>query len=511
MTAEELRKSILQMAIQGKLVKQDPNDEPASVLLERIREEKTRLIKEGKIKGKMTDSVIYKGSDNSYYEKVGKTEVCIDDEIPFELPDSWAWVRHNDIIEISGGAQPPKAKFIDSPRPGYIRLYQIRDYGPSPQPIYIPIETATKTTQKGDILLARYGASLGKVFVAEDGAYNVAMAKVIPLFESMLIDRDYLLLFYKSSIYQGTILGHARSAQAGFNKEDLSGMLFPVPPLKEQQRIVKKVASFNPFIEEYARYNDQEKALDSDIGMLLRKSILQYAIQGKLVPQDPSDEPASILLERICSEREKANGGKKSKAKTESYIFKNSDDNSYYENYEKIDDLLPFEIPDSWRWCRLGELIDFSKNKSVSASDIAPDAWILDLEDIEKDSGKILVKKRKKDLTVKSDKHEFNVGNVLYSKLRPYLNKVVIADEKGYCTSEILAFDFGEILAEYAQIYLMSPYFVDYAMSDAYGVKMPRVGSTQGNAAFMPIPPINEQERIVSAVKEAINSIAALA
>lgn len=176
---------------------------------------------------------------------MGKTEVCIDDEIPFELPDSWAWVRHNDIIEISGGAQPPKAKFIDSPRPGYIRLYQIRDYGPSPQPIYIPIETATKTTQKGDILLARYGASLGKVFVAEDGAYNVAMAKVIPLFESMLIDRDYLLLFYKSSIYQGTILGHARSAQAGFNKEDLSGMLFPVPPLKEQQRIVKKLLLIN--------------------------------------------------------------------------------------------------------------------------------------------------------------------------------------------------------------------------------------------------------------------------
>lgn len=360
MTAEELRKSILQMAIQGKLVKQDPNDEPASVLLERIREEKTRLIKEGKIKGKMTDSVIYKGSDNSYYEKVGKTEVCIDDEIPFELPDSWAWVRHNDIIEISGGAQPPKAKFIDSPRPGYIRLYQIRDYGPSPQPIYIPIETATKTTQKGDILLARYGASLGKVFVAEDGAYNVAMAKVIPLFESMLIDRDYLLLFYKSSIYQGTILGHARSAQAGFNKEDLSGMLFPVPPLKEQQRIVKKVASFNPFIEEYARYNDQEKALDSDIGMLLRKSILQYAIQGKLVPQDPTDEPASVLLERIRTERETANVGKKSKAKTESYIFKNSNDNSYYEKIgEKvvcIDEEIPFELPNGWVWTRLGNI-----------------------------------------------------------------------------------------------------------------------------------------------------------
>ena len=162
-----------------------------------------------------------------------------------------------------------------------------------------------------------------------------------------------------------------------------------------------------------------------------------------------------------------------------------------------IDDEIPFEIPQSWCWVRLGSIIDFSKSSSVKPNEIAPEAWVLDLEDIEKDTGVLLAKKRMKDIQSKSDKHIFYSGNVLYSKLRPYLNKVIIADENGYCTSEILAFDFGMILNKYAQIYLMSPYFVDYAMSDAYGVKMPRLGSKQGNNALMPLPPFKEQARIV--------------
>lgn len=219
-----LRQSILQEAISGRLVPQDPNDEPAAVLLQRIREEKAQLVKEGKLKKK--DLV--------------ETPIT-EDEIPFEIPANWEWVRHNELFDISGGTQPPKSEFVSTPRNGYIQLYQIRDYGKNPQPVFIPYKKTLKISQQGDILLARYGGSLGKVFIAKDGAYNVAIAKVIPLYESELIDKRYLFLYYNSSIYQTQIKKHSRSAQAGFNKEDLEEMLFPLPPLAEQQRIVAKI------------------------------------------------------------------------------------------------------------------------------------------------------------------------------------------------------------------------------------------------------------------------------
>ena len=168
------------------------------------------------------------------------------------------------------------------------------------------------------------------------------------------------------------------------------------------------------------------------------------------------------------------------------------------ETVTNISDEIPFELPENWAWIRLGYIIDFSKSDTITASQIDPSSWVLDLEDIEKDSGRLLQKKAMRETQSKSDKHSFYKGNVLYSKLRPYLNKVIVADDDGYCTTEILAFDFGQyITAQYAQIYLMSPYFVDYAMAGAYGVKMPRIGSIRGNAALMPIPPLNEQIRIV--------------
>ena len=241
---ECLKKSVLQEAIQGKLVPQIAEEGTARELLEQIKTEKQKLVKEGKLKkSALNDSVIFRGDDNKYWEKSTECMECIDDKIPFEIPSTWCWVRHNQLFEISGGSQPPKSQFVDSPKSGYIRLYQIRDYGSNPMPVYIPQEKANKITKEGDIILARYGGSLGKVFWAKDGAYNVAMAKVIPLFDSEFVNKQYLFLFYQSSIYQYLVKDHSRSAQAGFNKDDLKDLFFPLPPLEEQSRIVEKYKS----------------------------------------------------------------------------------------------------------------------------------------------------------------------------------------------------------------------------------------------------------------------------
>ena len=152
------------------------------------------------------------------------------------------------MLEISGGAQPPKSEFSEVMKPGYIRLYQIRDYGEKPMPIYIPLSTASKTTVKGDILLARYGGSLGKVFIAENGAYNVAMAKVILCYPETL-NRKFVYYYYLSNIYQNKLSSISRTAQAGFNSGDFEDMYFPLPPLDEQGRIVDAISSIWEMID----------------------------------------------------------------------------------------------------------------------------------------------------------------------------------------------------------------------------------------------------------------------
>ena len=208
---KQTKSKILDLAIHGKLVPQYPTDEPASELLKRINP-----------KAEIT-------CDNGHYQK-----------LPFKIPKSWVWCGHNNVLEISGGSQPAKNLFISVPKANYIRLYQIRDYGENPIPVYIPEELASKRTEKGDILLARYGGSLGKVFHAERGAYNVAMAKVIFKYPNVIF-KDFAYYYYLSDLYQGRLKEISRTAQAGFNSSDFNEMLFPLPPYEEQKRIVNVI------------------------------------------------------------------------------------------------------------------------------------------------------------------------------------------------------------------------------------------------------------------------------
>ena len=200
-------------------------------------------------------------------------------EWPYKLPENWCWTRHNSIMDIVGGAQPEKAFFIRESKEGYVQLYQTRDYGENPVPVYIPQKYATKTTDEGDILLARYGGSLGKVFRAHKGAYNVALAKVIILYPEV-VDDEFLYLYYYSHFYQDFCIkaGYGRSAQAGFNKSDLNELLFPLPPFIEQQRIVDRIESLFAKLDEA-----KEKAQAVVDSFETRKAaILHKAFTGEL-------------------------------------------------------------------------------------------------------------------------------------------------------------------------------------------------------------------------------------
>ncbi|MBG3849890.1 restriction endonuclease subunit S, partial [Xanthomonas hortorum pv. carotae] len=219
----------------------------------------------------------------------------------------------------------------------------------------------------------------------------------------------------------------------------------------------------------------------------LRELILELAVRGKLVPQDPSDEPASELLKRIAEE--KARLVAEGKIKKQKLL---ADINA---------DGVPFEIPVTWEWARLGEITNFGI--TVKKEEIPEDAWVLDLEDIEKDTSKILQKFFLKERNSLSDKNSFTKGDVLYGKLRPYLNKVLVADEDGFCTTEILPFRcYGPFVAHYFMGVLKSPYFLSYVNARSYGMKMPRLGTEDGRQAFFPLPPLAEQHRIVAKVDE---------
>ena len=363
MKAEQLRKSILQLAIQGKLVPQDPNDEPASVLLERIRAEKQCLIKQGKIKKDKGDSVIFKGDDNCYYEKCGKSDpICIDDEVgEIELPNNWILCRLSSVADIYTGNsinENEKQKNYTGLSSGY-NYIGTKDVGFDHTINYqngvkIPFnQTTFRIAHKNTPLLCIEGGSAGrKIGILQE---DVCFGNKLCAFESFGINPKYIYYYLQNPSFTQVFKEKTTGIVGGVSINTLKSLLFLLPPLAEQKRIVAEIEKFEPLIAEYDKLEQQATKLDSEIYDKLKKSILQYAIQGKLVPQDKSDEPASELLKRIRAEK-KIQLGKKY---VESYIFK-GDDNCYYEKVgletKNITDEIPFDIPNSWSWARLNNL-----------------------------------------------------------------------------------------------------------------------------------------------------------
>lgn len=506
MTGQQLKNSILQMAVQGKLVPQDPNDEPASVLLERIRAEKEQLIKEGKIKKEKNPSVIFRGADNLPYEKIGKNEpVCIADEVPFDIPESWEWVRLGNIGDWGSGATPNRTtpEYYNGNIP-WLKTGDLNDNYITDIPETITELALAKTSVRlnpiGSVLIAMYGATIGKLGILKIPATtNQACCACVPFTD---IYNEFLFYFLMSQKVAFVKRGEG-GAQPNISKEKIVSTLMPLPPVAEQKRIVEKLRILQPYIDYYAVLEKSDIKLTQSFPEKLKKSILQYAVQGKLVPQDPADEPASVLLERIRAEKEQLiKEGKIKRDKHESVIFRR--DNSYYEKVDGIerciDDELPFEIPENWEWVRFFSIVEIATNlvspeRYFDYMHIAPD-------NIEKSTGTLLECRTVAQDKVSSPNHLFFKGQILYSKIRPLLRKAVIAPFDGLCSADMYPLK-TPLNKEYLLRYILSDSFnaqVATAMSSR--VKMPKINQAELSKVLIPVPPIQEQERIVNKIKE---------
>ncbi len=462
MDTKALRQKILDLAIHGRLVRQDPNDEPASVLLQRIREEKERLIKEGKIKkGKKSA----KTSDTGHYENV-----------PFEVPEGWEWCNIKDVTnKITDGTHNSP---INTPQGDYkyITAKNIKATG-------IVLDSITYVSkdihdeiysrcnpEKGDILYIKDGATTGIATINNlDEPFSLlsSVALIKPFKE---VSNKFLLYYLQSSLCYNSVRETMKGV--GITRVTLKQIEqwnIPLPPLAEQHRIVAEIERWFSLID---IIESGKASLQVAVKQAKRK-ILELAIHGRLVSQNPNDEPAGELLRRI---NPKAEIG--------------------FDN-------VPFEVPSSWVWTTLGEISDYGKSVNVAVNDIGDNEWVLELEDIEKDTANIIQRFSKSERQINGVRHKFKKGDVLYSKLRTYLNKVLIASDDGYCTTEIMAFStYGGLLNDYICHILRSPYFLDYTLQCGYGVKMPRLSTTDACKGLIPLPPLAEQHRIVSKIEE---------
>ena len=516
MTGQQLKNSILQMAVQGKLVQQDPNDEPASVLLERIRAEKEQLIKEGKIKKEKNPSVIFRGADNLPYEKVGKNEpICIADEVPFDIPENWEWVRLESICTklVDGDHNPPKGcsyettyVMVSSTNINDDCIVELEKVRYLEKNIFDK-ENERTNAATGDIFFTSVG-SLGRSCVYE-GGLNICFQRSVSVIHTLIF--NYYLKYCLDSAYiQQKIVREATgTAQKGFYLNQLALLLIPIPPIEEQHRIVSKYLETVQMQKEYYKTNETLDVLNSGFPATLKKSILQYAVQGKLVPQDPADEPASVLLKRIRTEKEQlVKEGKIKRDKHESVIFRR--DNSYYEKVDEIerciDDEIPFEIPDSWEWTRMGTIVTL-----LSGTDFKPEEYNESGNGIPYITGASSLSKNQVLVTrwTETPRIIANKGDILLvCKGSGYGKSIICNVDVAHIARQIMAIKKNDILdMEYIRFFLQANF--DLLKSKGQGV-IPGIDRNSVLTLLLPLPPLSEQYKISTQVKQILQNISRL-
>ena len=508
MNGKQLKNSILQWAIQGKLVPQDPNDEPASVLLDKIRKEKERLIKEKEIKRDKNASIIYRGEDNSYYEKILATgEVkCIDEEIPFEIPKGWEWCRLGEISTYAQTKRKINASNADSQLWGLDlediekggRLLNIKTVGERKA-------IGDKTIfNRGDILYSKLRPYLLKILVApEEG---ICTPEIIPFTCYGNICKDYIVSFLKSPYvddYINSVTFGVKMPRV--STETMTSLLVPLPPLSEQFRIDTKIKELMPYIDGYGKAQDKLNKLNEELSNTIRKSILQEAIQGKLVAQIENEGTAQDLLEAIKEEKQKLvkEGKLKKSALNDSVIFKD-DDKRYYEKIGKsvqcIDDEIPFGIPESWEWAR-------GKNIFLPMESLKPNADFvyIDVDAVNNKKNIIdnpkYIKKEKAPSRASRKLHE---NDVLFSMVRPYLKNIALVTDKyknAIASTGFYVITPGKDIHPHYLLWMMlSSYVVDGLNMFIKGDNSPSINNCHIEDYLYPIPPKVEQQRIVSQI-----------
>ena len=508
MTAQQLKNSILQMAVQGKLVPQDPNDEPASVLLERIRAEKERLIKEKKIKREKNPSVIFKGADNTPYEKIGDEVRSLAGEVPFEIPDSWEWARLGSVV-YNRGQTSPSTEFC------YIDIGSIDNKNQKLNPTDTTIapdkapSRARKLVDMGDILYSTVRPYLHNMCIIDREFPHIPIAStgfaVLTCHANLL--NKYLFYYLMSpdfDAYANNTDNAKGVAYPAINDDRLYKALIPIPPVAEQHRIVSAIDSVNMPLCEYGSKEETLRILNTSFPENLKKSILQEAVQGKLVPQDPSDEPAEALLERIRVEKQRLiKEGKVKKDKRESVIFRR--DNSHYEKLDGmercIDDELPFEIPESWAWVRWGaiaESIQYGYNapakqegriRMVRISDIHENtvAWssvpFCDIDD--------------SDIPT----YLLQANDILFARTGGTVGKSFLVSEvpcESIYAGYLIRTRYSSLLCpQYLKYFMESPLYWQQLKSGTTATAQPNCNGQTLAKMLLPLPPANEQLRIV--------------
>ena len=504
-----LRQKILDMAIRGKLVPQNPNDEPASVLLERIRAEKQQLIKEGKIKKDKNDSVIFKGDDNRYYEKVGSEVKDITDELPFEIPDNWVWTRFSTLIRIISGVSYDKndvaTKGIRILRGGNINDLRVTPFSDD---VYLP-ETyydPDKQVQIDDVLIVASTGSkevIGKAGYVIEPLENTQIGAFLRIVRPLLKwYAPYVKLIFATEYYRE----HIRHLSGGTNinniKADyINAFLISLPPYAEQIRIAERI---NSLFEQIDIIEQNQADIDT-LYDEFRKRTLTLAIQGKLVPQDPNDEPASVLLERIRAEK-KAKLGKKY---VDSYIYK-SDDNCYYEHIagraqdEQVE--VPFDIPDNWAWVRWGNLsfsIQYGYNAPAKESGRIKMVRISDIHNNEVDWEHVpFCDINETDIKT----YLLKENDILFARTGGTVGKsylvTCVPEEAIYAGYLIRTQYSAQLSAQYLKFFMESSLYWMQLKDGTIATAQPNCNGQTLSKMILPLPPLAEQKRIVAKINE---------